>query len=60
MINPYHIGRGPGHQRPPQVLHGRASVEIMLLLGLVKTKGEREEEGKRRDRGNCGRGDEQS
>ena len=45
LINRYRIARGPGYQRPPQVSHGRAPVEIMLLLGLVKTRGEREEEG---------------
>ena len=40
-MHPYRIGRGPGYQRPPQVLHGRAPVEIMLLLGLGKTRRER-------------------
>ena len=42
LINPYRIGRGPGYQRPPQVSHDRAPVEIMLLFGLMKTRGERE------------------
>ena len=41
MINPYQIGRGPGYQRPPQVSHSRAPMEIMILLGLVKTIEER-------------------
>ena len=41
----YQINRGPGHQRPPQVSHGRAPVETMPLLGLVKTRRERKEEG---------------
>ena len=41
LINLYRIGRGPDYQRLLQVLHGRAPVEIMLLLGLVKTKEER-------------------
>ena len=36
MINPYRIGRGPGYQQLPQVLHDWAPVEIMLLLGLRK------------------------
>ena len=45
MMNPYTIGRGPGYQRLPQVLHGRAAVKNMLLLGVVKSKGKREEEG---------------
>ena len=44
LINPYRIGRGPGYQRPPQELHGTSPVEYMLLLGLVKTRGEREGE----------------
>ena len=38
ILNPYRIGRGPGYQRPPQVLHCRAPVEIMLLLNKAKTK----------------------
>ena len=42
MINPYRIGRGPGYQRPPQVSHSREPVEIMLLLNIAKTKGEKE------------------
>ena len=41
-MNPYRIGRGPGYQQPPQVSHSRAPVEIMLLLNIVKTRGERE------------------
>ena len=41
MKNPYRIGRGPGYQRPPQMSQGRAPVEIMLLLGLAKTRGGR-------------------
>ena len=45
MMNPYRISRGSGYQQPPQVSYGRAPVEIILLLGLVKTGGEREEEG---------------
>ena len=45
LINPYRIGRGPGYQRPPQVSRGKVPVEIMLLLGLVKTRREGEEEG---------------
>ena len=36
IINPYRTGRGPGYQRPPQVSHSRAPVEIMLLLTMVK------------------------
>ena len=46
VMNPCWIGCGPGCQRPPHVSHGKATVEIILLLGLGKTKGEREEEGK--------------
>ena len=38
MINPYRFGRGPGYQQPPKMPHGRAPVEIMLLLGLRKTR----------------------
>ena len=38
LINPYRIGHGSGYQQPPQMLHGRAPVEIMLLLGLVKAR----------------------
>ena len=34
----------PGLPKPPPVLHGRATVEIMLLLGLMKTRGEGEED----------------
>ena len=60
MIKPYQIGRGPGYQRPPLVLHGRAPVKIMLLLNLVKTRGKREEEGELRDSGNCEMGDAHS
>ena len=45
LINPYGIGRGLGYQRPPWVSHGSAPVQIMLLLGLVKTREKREEEG---------------
>ena len=44
IINPYRIGRGPGYQQPPQVLHSRAPVEIMLLLNIVKIKAKKEEE----------------
>ena len=44
IINPYRIGRGPGYQRPPQVSHSRAPVEIMLLLNIVKIRAEKEEE----------------
>ena len=36
IIKPYRINRGPGYQQPPQVTHSRASVEIMLLLNIVK------------------------
>ena len=42
LINPYQIDHSPGYQQPPQVSHDRAPVQIMLLLGLVKTR-EREE-----------------
>ena len=35
------IGCGPGYQQQPQVSHSRAPIEIMLLLGLVKTRAER-------------------
>ena len=45
VIDPYRIGRGPGYQRPLQVSHSRAPVEIMLLLNIVKIRAEREEEG---------------
>ena len=45
IINPYRIGRVPGYQRPLQMPHSRAPEEIMLLLNIAKTKGEREEEG---------------
>ena len=44
-MNPYRLGRVLGYPQPPQVSHGRAPVEIMLLLGLGKTRGEREEKG---------------
>ena len=57
IMNPYRIGRGPGYQRPPQVSHGRAPVKIMLLLNIVKTREEREEEDKQRGSGNCRKGD---
>ena len=43
-MNPYRIGRGPGYQqlrRLPQVSHSRVPVKIMLLLNIVKTRGER-------------------
>ena len=42
MINPSWIGRGLGYQRLPRGLYGRAPVESMLMLFLVKTRGERE------------------
>ena len=42
IMNQYQIGRGPVYQRPAQVPHGRAPVEIMLLLGLVKAREKKE------------------
>ena len=41
IMNPYRIGRGPGYQRPTQVSFGGAPVAIILLLNVVKTRGER-------------------
>ena len=41
LINPYRIAHGAGYQRPPQMSDGRASVEIMLLLGLGKQEQKR-------------------
>ena len=43
LINPYWIGCGPSYQQLPKVLHGRAPVEIMPLLGLVKAREGKEE-----------------
>ena len=53
LISPYRIDRGPGYKQPSQVPHGRAPMEIMLLLGLMKT---REKERAGSVEGNCGRG----
>ena len=41
IMNPYRIGRGLGYQRPSQVSHSKAPVEIMLLLNIVKEQKER-------------------
>ena len=40
MMNPFWVGHGPGYQRPPQMLHSKASGENKLLLGLGKIRGE--------------------
>ena len=37
MINPYRIGLGPGHKRPPQMSHSKAPV-VTMILGLEKNK----------------------
>ena len=41
IMNPYRISRDLGYQRPPQVWHSKAPVEIMLLLNTVKEQKER-------------------
>ena len=38
LINLYQIDHTPGYQQLPQVSHDRAPVQIMLVLGLVKTR----------------------
>ena len=50
----------PGLPTTAPVPHSRAPVEIMLLLNIIKTRGEREEEGECRDIRKCKKGDAHS
>ena len=45
IVRTRYVDKSIPDRSPPQVSHGRAPVEIMLLLGLVKTRGKRKEEG---------------